>query len=177
MSDLKKISKRRNYMKSFLCTLLLFCFVQEFQAQRIISSNIGTSGSSQTVVTSNGTYKISQSVGQSSVIGTHSNSGYVLRQGYQQPTTKAKATTDFDDNLKTKVYPNPFKQKISIIFGDVMQQDISVVLYDIHGRQIHSQEFLPMQDLELHIKDVASGTYFLKVLSGKKHFNTKLIKI
>lgn len=175
------MKKRKNYMKTLLY-IILICFMQQFHAQenseyRIISSNLGTSGSSQTVVTSNGTYKISQSVGQSSVIGTHSNNGYVLRQGYQQPTTKAKATTDFEYNLKAKVYPNPFKQKISITFSNVMQQDISVVMYDIHGRIIHSQEFSPMQDLEMHIRDVANGTYFLKVLSGKKYFNTKLIKI
>ncbi|WP_296381254.1 T9SS type A sorting domain-containing protein [Winogradskyella sp.] len=182
MNDLNKMNKRKNYIKTFLFTLVLFCFVQEFQAQensgyRIVRSNLGSSGSSQSVLTSNGTYKISQSIGQSSVIGTYSNSGYVLRQGYQQPSTNINFITEFNYNLNAKVHPNPFKHSVIITFSSVMRKDISVLMYDVNTKVIHAQEFLPAQQVELRIKDISSGTYFLKVLSGKKHFNTKLIKI
>lgn len=169
-------------MKTFLYILLLLCFVQEFQAQdndgyRIIRSNLGSSGSSQNVVTSKGTYKVSQSIGQASVIGTHSGNGYVLRQGYQQPLNGMKAVETLDYNLKAKVYPNPFNQQITITFSNEMLSAISVLMFDVQSKLIYSQGFLPAQEVELQIENVSNGIYFLKVVSGQKHFNTKLIKI
>lgn len=174
--------KERFVSKTFLFMLLVVCFVQQFQAQnssqyRIISSNLGSSGSSQTVETSKGRYYISQSIGQASVIGTHYNNGYYIRQGYQQPYNKVKAVKDLDIELRAKVYPNPFSQMLFISFSDTMINDISVRIFDIEARVIHAQEFLPTQKVELQLQDISSGTYFLKVASGKKRFNTKLIKL
>ena len=172
----------RNSMKALLSLLVLLYFSQQFEAQnnsgyRIISSNLGSSGSSQTVETSNGSYKISQSIGQSSVIGTHYNNGYYLRQGYQQPMQTIKRIKDLDIELRAKVYPNPFSQTLFITFSDEMRNDISISIFDIEARVIHTQEFLPAQRLELQLRDISTGNYFLKVASGRKRFNTKLIKI
>lgn len=163
--------------------LLPLCFIHMLQAQdnseyRIIRSNLGSSGSSQIVVTSQGTYKISQSVGQASVIGTHSANGYILRQGYQQPATKIKATNkDADYNLVAKVYPNPFSQKLTITFNVLMQKNFSVLMYDVSGKIIYQKDFAPDLSVEIQLQDIESGTYFLKVASDTKIFNTKLIKI
>jgi len=140
-------------------------------------SNLGSSGSSQNIVTSNGTYKVSQSIGQASVIGTHFNNGYYLRQGYQQPLSRIKIVKEFSHNLEANVFPNPFKDSITITFSNSMLSNISVMMFDLGGRIIHSEEFLPAQIIKLKINDISSGTYFLKVSSGKNHFNTKLIKI
>lgn len=170
-------------MKKNIYLLMFLCFVQLIQAQenseyRIIRSNLGSSGSSQSVVTAKGTYNISQSVGQASVIGTHSNNGYVLRQGYQQPATKLKLKPKAEDySLNAKVYPNPFNQKVTITFSALLEYDISIVMYDITGKIIHTQNVEAAQGVEIQLQDIASGTYFLKVMSGKKYFNTKLLKI
>lgn len=170
-------------MKKNLYILMLLCFAQVLQAQdnseyRIIRSNLGSSGSSHNVTTTMGTYKISQSVGQASVIGTHYNRGYYLRQGYQQPLTKIKAKPkDSDDSLSAKVHPNPFSQFITVRFSETMLNDISVMMFDVNARIIHTQEFLPAQSIELRLRDIASGNYFLKVISGNKYYQTKLIKI
>ena len=170
-------------MKKILYILISLCFVQLIQAQenseyRIIRSNLGSSGSSQSVVTSKGTYKISQSVGQASVIGTYSSNGYILRQGYQQPANKIKVSAENPDySLNAKVYPNPFSQKLTITFSTEMQKDTSILMYDVSGKVIYNQNFTPTQDIEVQLQDIASGAYFLKVTSGNKHFNTKLIKI
>jgi hypothetical protein len=169
-------------MKIFLYTLLLFCLVQQFQAQdnsqhRIIRSNIGSSGSSQNVVTAKGTYNVSQSIGQASVIGTHNNNGYVLIQGYQQPLNGKNSVEEFDYNLKAEVHPNPFNQAITITFSTSTLNNISVLMYDVNAKIILAQEFLPAQEIELKLKDISKGIYFLRVVSGAKYFNTKLIKI
>ena len=171
-------------MKTLITLLILLFIVQECSAQnntqyRIISSNMGSSGSSKTIQTEKGNYKVSQSIGQSSVIGTHYRNGYHVRQGYQQPLSavKTKKPEGYDFNLKAKVFPNPFENAIIITFSNPILKNVSVLIFDINSKIIHAQEFLPAQRLELQINDIATGTYFLRVSSGKKHFNTKLIKI
>lgn len=171
----------KKYMKLLASLLVFFCFAQEFQGQnsqyRIIRSNLGSSGSSQTISTSNGSYHLSHSIGQSSVIGTHYNNGYYLRQGYQQPDSNFNLVKDFDAELLAIVYPNPFSEGLFISFSETIRNDISIQVFDIEGRIIHTQEFLPAQKVELQLPNISSGTYFLKVVSGRKFFNTKLIKI
>ncbi|MGF1554752.1 T9SS type A sorting domain-containing protein [Paucihalobacter sp.] len=151
-------------------------FAQDNSAYRIIRSNLGSSGSSQAVVTENGVYMLSQSVGQSSVIGTHTNNGYYLRQGYQQPMYKIKTQRDFELKLKAKIYPNPFTQIINIAFGNAMKYPIRLLIYDVHGKIVHAQEFLPAQNLQLILNNISSGSYLLKMVSNGKHYNAKLIK-
>ena len=176
------MNKRNNYIRILMYALLLFFCVQEFQAQdnsgyRIMRSNMGSSGSSQDLVTIKGIYKVSQSIGQASVIGTHSKQGYYLRQGYQQPSLKVRMVEEFNYNLKAKVYPNPFSQAITISFNQKMLDNISVLIFDINSKIIHSQIFLPAQKVELKLKDISTGNYFLRLRSAQKRFSTKLIKI
>ncbi|MCB0471334.1 MAG: T9SS type A sorting domain-containing protein, partial [Flavobacteriaceae bacterium] len=52
-----------------------------------------------------------------------------------------------------------------------------VMMYDVNGRMVHTQEFSPAQEIQLTIGDISNGTYFLKVTSQDKRFNAKLIKI
>lgn len=172
----------KNKMKAIISLIMLICIVQQIQAQnssgyRIVSSNLGSSGSSQSVETSRGIYKISQSVGQSSVIGTYYNNGYYLRQGYQQPTNTIKTIKNSDIELRAKVYPNPFSQTLFVTFSDLILKDITVKIFNVEARLIYAQEFLPSQRLELQLQDISSGSYFLSVASGRKKFKTKMIKI
>lgn len=169
-------------MKNFIyIVLLLGCWhqshAQDNSVYRIKTSNLGSSGSSQHIETENGTYKVSQSIGQASVIGTHHNNGYVLRQGYQQPLEGRITVETFNYNLEAKVYPNPFNQELIISFSQTMATDISTMIIDLHGKIIHVQEFLTAQEVTLQLKDISAGMYVLKVVSGIKRFNTKLIKI
>ncbi|MFP4845576.1 T9SS type A sorting domain-containing protein [Winogradskyella sp. PE311] len=182
MNELYNMNIEVKILKRVLCTLFLLSFSNAFYAQehseyRIIRSNLGSGGSSQNVLTTNGTYKVSQSIGQSSVIGTHSNNGYFLRQGYQQPTSKIKITKNIDYSLSAKVYPNPFINAVTITFSDVVLKNISVMIFDVNSKIIHDQEFLPLQEVEINVQNISNGIYFLRVISGSKQFNTKLIKI
>ena len=169
-------------IKIIITIIGLLGFVLGAQAQqnsgcKIIRTNLGSSGSSHTIVTSKGTLNVSQSIGQSSVIGTYHNNGYYLRQGYQQPLSNIKVVETSDYNLKAKVYPNPFTHSITISFSDTIRNDLLVMMYDVNGRMVHTQEFSPAQEIQLTIGDISKGTYFLKVTSQDKRFNAKLIKI
>ena len=154
-----------------------FVYAQLNASYKVIRSNLGSSGSSQTVITFSGTYLVSQSVGQSSVIGTYKNNRYYLLQGYQQPLSKINVTSTFESEILAKVHPNPFQQSIQIVFSSPIQNAILVTIFDIHGKTIYHREFLPSQNLEIDLMDVSSGSYFLKVVSNMGYFNSKLIKI
>lgn len=178
-------------MKTHILVLFLLCFVVSTQAQngksdsnksksyRILSSNVGTSGSSNTVTTAKGTYYVSQSIGQGSVIGASYNNGYYLVQGYQQATNKIKVVKDFKstNDLAATVYPNPFEQSVSISFSDTVEKDISVQVFDVSGKLIYSKTFIPAQSIKLNLDAISSGTYLLKASSNKKLFSAKILKI
>lgn len=172
-------------MKKHSFLVIIFCFVCSIQAQEnnaskayaIASSSLGASGSSNSVTTSKGKYFISQSVGQSSVIGTSSKGGYYLRQGYQQPPSKIKIVNEFDNNsIQATVYPNPFEQSVSISFNDIIKNEISVTVFDVSGKLVYSKTFTEAQYIEVHLENISQGTYILKATSNNKLFNTKLIK-
>ncbi|GAA3589318.1 T9SS type A sorting domain-containing protein [Flavivirga amylovorans] len=166
--------------------LLAICFVHSIKAQqkadsnsyKIIRSNLGAGGTSKTMFTSKGSYVVSQSIGQSSVIGTYSNNGYYLRQGYQQPSSSIKVVKKSStNNLSAVVHPNPFGQSVLISFTESMTKTISVLVYDISGKLIYSRAFPPSKDLDLDLSHISNGSYLLKAISNGKLFNAKLIKI
>lgn len=165
--------------------MFVLCFAFSVEAQNstesraysIIRSNFGASGSSHTIVTKKGTYSVSQSIGQTSVIGTHSNNGYYLRQGYQQPSSGIKVSPSLKNNdLSATVYPNPFEQSVSIAFSQSMKNNISVMVFNLKGKLIYSKEYNPSQQIQIHFDALSSGTYLLKVVSNNKLFHSKLIK-
>lgn len=174
--------KNLNSMKTVLNLIFFLSFLpvvlaQESSGNRIIRSSLGSSGSSQTIVTSGGNYNISQSIGQNSVIGTYQSNGYYIRQGYQQPLSGKRKIKEKDDSLSAEVFPNPFHRQITIHFNTTILKHIAVSIYDVQGKIIYNQTFPPTQKLELYLNDIANGTYFLKVNSELQFFNTKLIKI
>ena len=170
-------------MKAKLLFVFIFCFVFSIKAQSsksysIVRSNLGISGSSKIITTSKGKYTVSQSIGQSSVIGTYTNNGYYLRQGYQQPIDKIKVEkADFANNdLSATVYPNPFEQSVSISFTEDMESEISVLVFNVAGKLIFSKKYLPSKIIDLNLNQISNGSYLLKVRSNNKLFNAKLIK-
>lgn len=177
-------------MKIIFSIPFLLCFVLSTQAQdriakvensksyAIIRSSLGSGGSSNKVITNNGAYSVSQSIGQSSVIGTHSKNGYYLRQGYQQPLHKIKVVnTSKINDLDAKIFPNPFQEAVSIAFSETIKNDISVSVFDVNGKLVHSQEFPKSQHVQLNLDKLSTGNYILKAISNGKLFNAKLIKI
>jgi len=138
---------------------------------------VGAGGSSQTVTFHNKTYSVSQSIGQASVIGTSTNNGYTIRQGFQQPPhTFIIGTLNELDDLKAIISPNPFQQSVYITFMDLIEDEVSVILHDISGRLILKETFAATQLIDLPLANIASGDYILNVIAGKKHLTTSIIK-
>ena len=144
---------------------------------KITRSTIGINGISKTFKTEKGTYIVSQSVGQYSVIGTFSKDGYTVRQGFQQPFLTAKIVAPVDDNsFSAKLFPNPFTESLHMSFDVTVEHDLFVFVYDVNGNKVYSNKYPPQQLLSIKLNFLPSGQYILKVITNKKQFISNLIK-
>lgn len=143
----------------------------------IISSTLGVGGSSSLVNTDNGTYYVNSSIGQPGAIGTFKESGYALRQGFQQPVNAGIwFEQDPDNPFRIKVYPNPFKQSISISFGEIIDEEVLISLYDISGRIVVRDKYPASPLIIIPLGGIFDGTYILRITIGNRDYRTQLIK-
>ena len=166
-------------MRTFI--LLCFCcvFYQQVKSQTLplVRSTMGISGSSVEVTIDNTNYIIQQSIGQSSVIGTFIGNDYILRQGFIQPNILAKIIDkDIPLTLEAIIYPNPFKEHISISFNEEMSGNIEVQVYDMLGRMVFEKSYIATESLKIILTGLPVSNYVLKVKANKKQFIKKIIK-
>ena len=79
------------------------------------------------------------------------------------------------------IYPNPFLDKISLLFIQIAPKDVFIELYNIQGKIIMKKEYknLPGGEFELTIDNLGNlsqGVYIIKVLSGGYCYLKKLVK-
>ena len=132
--------------------------------------------SSQGTSTTAGGFKVSQTIGQLSVIGNYRGSDVIVGQGFQQSrnmkTVKAPVIT-----VTTTTYPNPFVDQINFEFSSVISGPIKFSLYDVMGRLVAFQE-KPANDTVLTINELSlsEGVYFVKLSAKNYNYSTNLLK-
>ena len=161
--------------------LLLFIVVciehAEVNAQSVLRSTVGSSGSSQLVISDGKPYFISQTIGQQSITGTAIRNGHTIRQGFQQPPYSLTiGDADNTSDLEALVFPNPFQQSIDILFSGEIEQPIQVMIHDIMGRLVLSKSHDAAQLLYLPLRHIANGTCLLHVAVGNRSFTRRIIK-
>ena len=145
--------------------------------QNIVRSSTGISGSSEKITIDNNVYTIQQSIGQSSVIGTFTNNNYVIRQGFIQPNVLAKIIDkEIPLNLGAVIYPNPFKEFITISFKEKISNEVSIDVYDMLGRLVYQKNFEENQDIKIQLQNLSQENYILKVKANNKQLIQKIIK-
>ncbi len=89
------------------------------------------------------------------------------------------AVTELDVNqiesISTSAYPNPFRTSFTIKLEQVVSNEaISIVMVDLLGRIVLAKEHVPegvgSQEIILDTSDLASGSYFYRVLVGNQVF-------
>lgn len=162
---------------------ILVCFCCVFQQQVVSQSNLlvrsttGASGASQAITNGGQTYIIQQSVGQPSVIGTIDRGNYIFRQGFIQPDVLAKIMDkNVPLNLQMRVYPNPFVERITLDFNEMVKDKVDVEIFNILGSQVFKGSYQPDQQIHVKLDKLSSGEYFFKAIANHKQFLTKIIK-
>lgn len=77
--------------------------------------------------------------------------------------------------LSSSVYPNPFKDNLTIQMEEVNNYSVSII--DMTGREVLTQKFDASSNLSIaNVNTLKAGEYFLQVSSDKGIARTKIVK-
>lgn len=165
-----------------LFLLLFFTVPFLTTGQKIKSSTIASGGST---VQSNGKY-YSHVIGQQSISGTASKNGVTMRQGFKQPNFLVKSIqkSGLNVNVEEKnpisysVFPNPFKNKLSIRLSEATVSETYLVIYDKVGNSLLEKKFpAGIEEIILDsFENFRPGVYVLNIVYKGKPFAANLIK-
>lgn len=154
-------------------------------AQKLMNSTLSGGGATKLV---NGRY-ISQVVGQTSVTGTIKNGSLTIRQGFKQPgfgfsykTQPVSPTTNTvknsDDIITFTAYPNPFMDRFTVAFSNVVDYPTYLSLYDLAGNTIFEKTFPSLiKEIEVNnMGNLRTGQYILHITQNGKPTIISLIK-
>jgi hypothetical protein len=79
-------------------------------------------------------------------------------------------------NMNFNIYPNPFNKSTTIEL-DQTYKEILIELYDMEGKLIDQKTFNNIKILNYNKGKLNSGLYFIKIVTDKKVFGSKLIEI
>jgi WD40 repeat protein len=79
-----------------------------------------------------------------------------------------------------RIYPNPATSEINIEIVTKSQDIVSIVLTDVHGKEIvyldNNLEEIADNNTTLDISHIPAGVYFIKILTTERIYHEKLIK-
>lgn len=87
------------------------------------------------------------------------------------------ATNNVDHNDFIKLFPIPVRDQLmlSIESADINRQDISLKIYDVHSRKLHSLQFNAGEKLHaIDVSELAAGVYLLELQAKEKIVLRKL---
>lgn len=160
------------YSKFYLKVLLFLLFCSFSKAQSLHHQMISCQGGNSFSSNEN---KVLFTVGQQSVIGSTTN-GVSVQQGFQQ-SNWSKIIEQNTISISTIVYPNPFKDVVTFSFSKSPSNDISLVVFDLLGRQVYSEVIKNESNLiSVNLNDLSTAEYFVKLTANNYIFSTKIIK-
>lgn len=121
-----------------------------------------------------------QSIGQSSVVtGTSPAGGYVMRQGFLQPSAHfAGRSIENNVAISLDVFPNPFNSQIRLKLSRSSASPSQVELYSIDGLRVWSSEIAAnLSEVQLLDFDcLHTGKYILRLITNNQVITKQLIK-
>src|SRR5690606_38198462 len=95
---------------------------------------------------------------------------------YPDCTTNSITENHIDENVF--VYPNPFTQQITIDLNSIYTKDTDVEIFNILGEVVYySSHNNPNQEIiVIDLKNLSKGIYLLKIKTGDKIIEKKIIK-
>lgn len=102
------------------------------------------------------------------VTATHSGSGVLLTQGFQQSNLEITTAVEEPQNLEIQIraYPNPVQNRLTVEIQHREDVPLSLQLYDINGKLLKSRQIKTSRQ-NLNLEEYAQGQYILQVRSGQ----------
>lgn len=121
-----------------------------------------------------------QSIGQSSVVtGTSPAGGYIMRQGFLQPSARfAGRSIENNVAISLDVFPNPFISQFRLKLSRSSASASQVELYSIDGLRVWSSEIAAnLSEVQLLDFDrLHTGKYILRLITNNQIITKQLIK-
>jgi hypothetical protein len=121
-----------------------------------------------------------QSIGQSSVVtGTKAVDGYIVRQGFLQPTARfVSQTIENNVPISLDVFPNPFNSQLHLKLSHPSTSPSQIDFFTIDGLRVWSTLIGSnlSEDLHLDFDRLPTGIYLLRLVSGNQVITKQLIK-
>jgi hypothetical protein len=160
-----------------LYPLLIFLFVVSNLCQSQVLHREMLSASGTTSKSSNG-YTVTQTIGQSSIIGNYSSAPFTVSQGFQQ-SNWARLIFQNENQLSSdiKFFPNPVIDNINFVFTISDMKNLNLLLFDPLGRKIYN-EFANASGNKItyNLQRLPAGTYLALLTNKQLKFYTKIIK-
>lgn len=157
-------------MKKILLILALpiASFSQELNRQMIASQG-------KSFETPSGFY-VSQSVGQSSVIGRGNDMDIDLLQGFQQPFFN-RFNIAVDPGINVMLYPIPTENVLTIYFNKYSESNANILIFDVVGKLILEQKLTIIENTaSLDLSQYAAGAYLIQLKGKNLSYQTQIIK-
>jgi hypothetical protein len=93
-------------------------------------------------------------------------------------TNSFAGVNDNKMELNLSIYPNPAGEKVNLSIGQALQGSVKIVLSDLLGHTVHSQEVKDLKLNSVHtidVSDLKEGIYMLKVSSDEGSTTRKVI--
>ena len=76
-------------------------------------------------------------------------------------------------------YPNPFNPETTISYQLPQNDEVSVIIYDMMGREVtelvNGHQVSGYHQIQWNAKNISSGIYFVKMIAGNNISNQKII--
>lgn len=146
------------------------------QSKLVLRSNLQSNTAATTLnFSSNSSIKAQYVIGQTPLLGKSSVSGIVVHQGFIQPLSFSGSSSQ--SMLRASIYPNPFSDRLQILFDTIPSHYVRALLYDMRGRLIHNFHFqTPTNSIDLELGHLADAKYLLYINIGNQEITKHIIK-
>lgn len=154
--------------------LLLLFFGCTVYSQQLHHQMVSSQGSSNLL--SSGIL-VKQTIGQQSTIGNYKFPGVIVGQGFQQSRISNPGISSLVNSILTTTYPNPFVDRINFLFSKPVSGLITVTIFDVLGRLIHTEQKEASQNiLTLDNLNFPQSDYLVKLSAINYNYSTQIIQ-
>lgn len=155
--------------------LFLLFFSISIHSQVLHHQMLSSQGSSSK--TSNGIL-VKQTIGQLSTSGNYDSDNLTIGQGFQQSNwQKYIAASKKIASANIITFPNPFIDIINFQFGEIVNEVVSIYIFDVSGRIVFRQtKQVDSNILSIDLSSLPRSGYLIRLKSHKINYYTKILK-
>lgn len=157
-----------------LSCVVYFIFSFSLQGQSVRNQTLAAMGTTAHSSQGEG-FRVQQSIGQSSVSGVFSTSSLRLSQGFLR--AGIGLSKEIKPAFAVIAFPNAFAERVRFRFTTVHTEETLLQVIDMQGKLVYEANHKPIKkEIEVNLPFLAPGVYLVRLRSGDKFVQTRIIK-